>query len=203
MPNDTNPTSVVDTVLKLGGGALADTVLFRAALEAIRAASRERRLLVVPGGGQFADAVRQTDECVSLSNDAAHWMAILAMDQSAYLVADGLTGGVVVTSESEIAEALSIGQIPVLSPSAWLKETDPLPHSWDVTGDSIAAWVAGRLGAPHLILIKPPAAKLADVHELIDPYFQQALSEGVTWTIVPADRLGELTLALRRSKVPF
>ena len=196
MPNDTRSIAIVDTVLKLGGGALEDTVLFHAALEAIRAASRERRLLVVPGGGRFADAVRQTDERVSLSDDAAHWMAILAMDQSAHLVSDGLMGGVVVTSKSEIAEALSIDQIPVLAPAAWLQEVDPLPHSWDVTGDSIAAWVAGRVDASHLILVKPSGIEPSELSELLDPYFLQALPEGVAWTIVLADRLGELSLAL-------
>lgn len=203
MPNDTSPTSIVDTVLKLGGRSLADTHLLGAAQEAIGDAASDRRLLVVPGGGPFADVVRQTDQRVSLSDDAAHWMAILAMDQSAHLVAQGLDRGVVVASRREIGDALGIGQIPVLAPSGWLQEVDPLPHSWDVTGDSIAAWVAGRVGASSLILVKPPAAKLADVNELVDPYFQQTLPEGVRWTVVPADQVGELSLALRKSKVPF
>ena len=197
MPNDTSPTSIVDTVLKIGGSVLADTVLLGAAGEAIRVAAADRRLLVVPGGGPFADAVRETDERVSLSDDASHWMAILAMDQSAYLVADGLADGVVVRSRSEIADALGAGQIPVLAPTAWLQEVNPLPHSWDVTGDSIAAWVAGCVGASHLILVKPPTAKPADENGLVDPYFQRALPEGVKWTVVPADQVGELSLALR------
>ena len=46
--------------------------------------------------------------------------------------------------------ALSAGHVPVLAPSRWLREADPLPHAWTVTSDSIAAWVAGasRRAAP-------------------------------------------------------
>ena len=42
------------------------------------------------------------------------------------------------------------GRVPVLAPSAWLRAADPLPHSWDVTSDSIAAWIAGQAGALRL-----------------------------------------------------
>ena len=131
------------------------------------------------------------------------------MDQCAHLVAERLAGGVVVTSWREIAGVLGDGQIPVLAPSGWLQEADPLPHSWDVTGDSIAAWVAGRVGARHLVLVKPPGvgihssdrtgsrvldrpAQHAAVAGFVDAYFLRALPRGVTWTIVPADQMEAL-----------
>ena len=47
--------------------------------------------------------------------------------------------------------------MPVLLPSALLAERDPLPASWAVTPDSIAAWVAGAAGAGRLVLVKPVA----------------------------------------------
>ena len=43
----------------------------------------------------------------------------------------------------------------MLLPAALLAEHDPLPESWDVTSDSIAAWVAGAAGASRLVLLKP------------------------------------------------
>ena len=52
------------------------------------------------------------------------------------------------------ARRSSAGRVPVLAPSRWLREADPLPHSWDVTSDSIAAWVAGQAGASTLVLVK-------------------------------------------------
>jgi len=190
-------TALVDTVVKLGGGVLAHLNHFDAALTAIAAAAGERRLLVVPGGGPFADVIREVDRRLGLSDDAAHWMAVLAMDQYAHVLAARLAGGVLITQPSEIVAARAAtpgGQIPVLAPSRWLGEADPLPHTWDVTSDSIAAWVAGRVGARHLVLIKPAGAAGVD---LVDAYFPRALPAHVRPAIVRADDAAALHSALR------
>jgi aspartokinase-like uncharacterized kinase len=73
----------------------------------------------------------------------------------------------------------------VLAPSRWLRDADPLPHSWDVTSDSIAAWIAGEIGARELVLVKPPHAS----GELVDPLFHRSLRAGVTASAVPIDQL--------------
>ena len=197
---DTGRTANVETVVKLGGGLLAYAEHFDALVSAIAAAARERRLLVVPGGGPFADAVREVDRRLRLSDDAAHWMAVLAMDQYAHLVAARLPGGVLVAEPREIAAALSAdldGQVPVLAPYRWLRETDPLPHAWTVTSDSVAAWVAGEVGARRVILVKPPGAADPGGNGLVDAYFARALPAHVTPVIVPADQLDALHSALR------
>ena len=197
MSSDANGATVIETVVKLGGGALAHVGHFEAVLAAIAAAAQDRRLLVVPGGGPFADAVREVDHRLRLSNDAAHWMAVLAMDQYAHLVAARLAGSVLVAEPRGIAAALgagAVGQIPVLAPYRWLRETDPLPHEWMVTSDSIAAWVAGMVCARRLVLVKPPGAA---GNELVDAYFSRALPAHITPVIVPADRLDALHSALR------
>jgi len=195
MPADPGGAAVVETVVKFGGGVLAHAAHFDAALAAIGAAARDCRLLVVPGGGPFADAVREVDRRVGLSDDAAHWMAVLAMDQYAHLVAARLAGSVLVTEPREIAAALDpAGKVPVLAPYRWLREADPLPHAWTVSSDSIAAWVAGAVGARRLVLIKPPGAS---GNELVDAYFTRALPDQVTSVVVPADHVDALESALR------
>jgi dihydroneopterin aldolase len=176
----------VDLVVKLGGGLLPHLGAFEAALAAIRKAARVRRLLIVPGGGPFADVVRDVHRQHRLSETAAHWMAVLGMDQYAHLIVSRLPGSVLVRSERGIADALSGSLMPVLAPSQWLRQADPLPHSWDVTSDSIAAWVAGQLGARRLILIKPPAASGGT---LVDPFFARALPPGVTAETIAGDAL--------------
>jgi 5-(aminomethyl)-3-furanmethanol phosphate kinase len=186
-------TLALDTVVKFGGGVLAHPQHFDAALAAIGAAARERRLLVVPGGGPFADTVRAVDRRFGLSSDTAHWMAVLAMDQYAHVVAARLAESVLVTERREIASALNAGRVPVLAPSRWLREADPLPHEWTVTSDSIAAWVAGEIGARHLVLVKPPGATGSEV---VDPYFHRALPANVTWVAVPTDQVDALHSAL-------
>jgi aspartokinase-like uncharacterized kinase len=186
---------LVDAVVNVGGALLAHPAHFGAVLAAIGAAAdRTRRLLVVPGGGPFADAVREMDRRLGLSNDAAHWMAVLAMDQNAHLIASRLAGGVLVADPAEIEAAPVNVTVPVLAPYRWLHEADPLPHSWDVTSDSIAAWVAGQVGAEQLVLVKPPGATEG---ELVDAYFTRALPAQVKPVIVPADQIDALESALR------
>ena len=113
---------VIETVVKLGGGVLANAECFDAVLAAIGAAARQQALLVVPGGGPFADAVRDVDRRFELSDDAAHWMAVLAMDQYAHLVDTRLGRARIVTERGEIGVALARGLVPVLAPSRWLRE---------------------------------------------------------------------------------
>lgn len=215
--SDADKTAVVDIVVKIGGGALAHGNHFDAALAAIGAAGMDRRLLVVPGGGPFGDTVREVDRRIHLSDDAAHWMALLAMDQYAHLVASRLAGSVLVTKRQEIAAALDapVRQVPVLAPYRWLREADPLPHGWTVTSDSISAWIAGRVGARRLVLVKPPGARLQLAHgtgtgatgfgesaqnaaasELVDAYFPRALPAQVRFVMVAADQVDALRLAL-------
>jgi probable H4MPT-linked C1 transfer pathway protein len=189
-----SPEPRVDVVVKLGGGLLAQTQCFSVVLAAIADAARERRLLIVPGGGPFADAVRAVDDRLRLSDDTAHWMAVLAMDQYAHLLAERLERGVLVTDLRDIEAAFGAGGVPVLAPSRVLRRIDPLPHSWDVTSDSIAAWVAGAVGARRIVLVKPAGAAGAD---LVDPYFSRALPEGVMSSSVPSDELDEFLESLR------
>jgi probable H4MPT-linked C1 transfer pathway protein len=176
--------SSVELVIKIGGGSLSTPVHLEAFLKALDS-TPSRRALIVPGGGPFADAVRDVDRRIGLNADAAHWMAIQAMDQVAELLVSRLSRAVLVHRQDELAAVLAAGRIPVLAPYRWLREVDPLPHSWDVTSDSIAAWIAGQLAAADLLLVKPAGASGPD---LVDAYFNRALQSGIRVTTVPIDR---------------
>jgi aspartokinase-like uncharacterized kinase len=99
-------------------------------------------VLIVPGGSIFADTVRK----VKASDEASHWMAILAMEQYGYYIADG--------NEAELVDDIEFEDegVYILLPYALLKNRDELPHTWDVTSDTIAAWVAHKLGARFIKL---------------------------------------------------
>jgi len=185
---------LVDVVVKIGGGVLAHSGFLDRVLATLTGAARQRRVLVVPGGGPFADAVRGVDRGGRLSDSAAHWMAILAMDQYAHLLADRIANAMLVTDRDGIADATTSGRAAVLAPFQWLRGSDRLPHSWEVTSDSIAAWIAGELHAARLVLVKPPGAVGSD---LVDAYFPRALPASVAFEIVSAERVDRLALALR------
>lgn len=75
-------------VLKLGGSLIDSSQDLMRALVFL-ADDEDYSFLVVPGGGPFADLVREVFEKENLSQEAAHWMAVLAMEQYAYFLADG------------------------------------------------------------------------------------------------------------------
>ena len=174
----------LDLVVKVGGGLLGHPDHLDRVLTAIADAARTRHLVVVPGGGPFADAVRDVDGRLGIGDAAAHSMAILGMDQYAHLLASRTPSGVVVSDRDEITAAHRERRVPILAPSRWLAAADPLPHTWEVTSDSIAAWVAGELRAPHLILVKPPGAGGPD---LVDAHFERVRPAGMTCDYLPAD----------------
>jgi dihydroneopterin aldolase len=178
---------IAEVVVKVGGSLLSSAQHLDPVLAAIAAAARGRRITVVPGGGLFADAVREACRRVRVSDEASHWMAVLAMDQFAHLLAERLERGALVESPDGVQEALDAGAVPVLAPFRWLRRADPLPHTWDVTSDSIAAWVAGQLGARQLALIKPPGSE----GDVVDLHFHRALPRGLTVVTIPADQIGK------------
>jgi aspartokinase-like uncharacterized kinase len=127
-------------VLKLGGSLMAHA---KALMHALHALSREGYgFLVVPGGGPMADLVRDIFDKHNISQEAAHWMAILAMEQNAYFLADGT--GAQLTEEIGRREGLSV----LLPYRPLLRDDIGLVHTWEYTSDSVAALVALRLDAP-------------------------------------------------------
>ncbi len=101
--------------------------------------------LVVPGGGPMADLVRTIYSRDDLSQEAAHWMAILAMEQYAYFLADG--SGASLTRE--ISRSKSDCSVQILLPyQALCRDDNGLGHNWDYTSDSVAILLAAQLSAP-------------------------------------------------------
>ena len=144
------------TVVKVGGGLAreAGDSALRTLCRAIGDAGARHPLLVVPGGAAFADAVREHDSRFALREATSHRMAILAMDQFGWLLSDLIPGGVPCADVPAARAATARGHTPILLPVALLA-SDPLPASWEVTSDSIAAWVAGAGHAARLVLVKP------------------------------------------------
>ena len=157
--------SSVAMVVRLGGSH-AFSPLLRPWLAAIGAAAG--RVVLVPGGGPFADVVRSAQTAMGFDDLAAHRMALLAMAQYGFALA-GLGGPFVPADTMEaVREALADRRVPVWSPWPMLRDAPDVPASWDVTSDSLALWLARAIGAPYLLVIKhvetPPAAT---VHSLV------------------------------------
>jgi 5-(aminomethyl)-3-furanmethanol phosphate kinase len=175
-------------VIKVGGGLIAIPGALDRVCQEVSAASARHSIIVVPGGGPFADAVRAFDRAFPLSPAAAHWMALLAMDQYAHVLVDRIRGAVLVDEPGSLLGCLNAGTVAVLAPSRWLRSADVLPRTWEVTSDSIAAFVAGAMDAARLILVKPAG----NLNEPVDSHFTSALPYGMPWSLLPCERLEEL-----------
>lgn len=176
-------------VVKVGGGLSNIPGALESVAAALASAGRRRRLVVVPGGGPFADGVRRFADVVPVSDDAAHWMAMLGMEQYAHVLAERIPAPLV-EEPGAISAALGSAGVAVLAPYRWMRAADVLPHSWHATSDSVAAFVAGALDAERLILVKP--VDQAPGQRLTDPCFESVRPAGLRSEIVGWRRAGEV-----------
>src|SRR5262245_32796536 len=163
------------TVIKLGG-SFAFSASLRDWIAAI--AGCAGRVVIVPGGGPFADAVRDAQAQMDFDDRTAHRMALLAMEQYGCAIKSRHEALSLADSLDSIHRSLADGKVPVWLPSQMVLSATDIPPSWDVTSDSLAAWFAGKIGAARLLLVKqvqPPhgtahAAALAD-RDIVDRAF--------------------------------
>jgi aspartokinase-like uncharacterized kinase len=193
-------------VVKLGG-SLAESGRLASIMQIVGGARRP--CVVVPGGGVFADAVREAQKRIGFSDAAAHRMALLAMHQTAYMLqaleprlrfAETLAG---------IRRTLAERQMPVWLPLR-LAENDPfIPTDWSITSDGLAARLAERLGRAHVVLVK--ACRVARSSSLaalgragiVDPTFVAVVERScLDWSVLGAGDERELAGLLRLKPKP-
>lgn len=146
-------------IIKIGGHLLeADRATVLKLIHTLARVSRIEPLTIITGGGIYADCIRALDRRYSIGPAASHWTAILATHLSAYRLASMRPG--LFALSNQITSSVQT-KIPLLLPLDLVRRSN-LPHTWDVTSDSIAAFVARR-SRSHLLLLKT-------VDGVIDPF---------------------------------
>jgi aspartokinase-like uncharacterized kinase len=161
----------------------------------------KRPLFLIPGGGPFADLVRH----VRADNDTAHWMAISAMEQYGWFIASfGISTTDIIASPHTTT---------VFLPYRYLRLNDDLPHSWDVTSDTIAALLADTLHLDLLLLksvdgifingILQEQVKAPVESDVIDPFFIPfVIKKSVKATIINGSQPDRVEKYLKGELVP-
>ncbi|MHA1144787.1 MAG: amino acid kinase family protein [Candidatus Helarchaeota archaeon] len=142
----------MDAVIKIGGSLISEPDILRPLLNEITSLIHDFTLLLIPGGGALADQVRLLDRQYELSSQAAHHMALLAEDINAFLIQDLMENAIVIDRLDD--ESINSDVPIILQPAREVMTSKILPSSWDVTSDSVAAWIAKKVKANHLILVK-------------------------------------------------
>jgi len=155
-------------VIKLGGSLLADPEALSLCLNTIEYNAKET-VVIVPGGGVFADQVRIAQKQWLFNDEIAHEMAILAMQQVALLLLSLKPNFLLANQLSSIDNSVPV---VIWSPDIKLLNLSKVEASWEVTSDSLAAWLATHIKADELILIK--AAKIPS-----GVTFQQIQKQGI------------------------
>ncbi|HEV8646815.1 MAG TPA: aspartate kinase [Burkholderiales bacterium] len=139
-------------VVKLGG-SLANSEELPRWLEVIATAGAGK-VVLVPGGGPWADEVREAQRREGFDDRVAHRRALRAMEQYGRVLAAMRPEFVAVDSIAAICEVLKKNQVPIWMPYEIVVADSSIPESWDVTSDSLAARLARKLNASVLLLVK-------------------------------------------------
>jgi 5-(aminomethyl)-3-furanmethanol phosphate kinase len=188
-------------VVKLGGSLNTHPIL--PAWLDLLAECGGGRVILVGGGGSFANEVRRAQAHWRIGDLSAHNMAVLAMAQSAYLM-HGLNPALQLTrSKADIRRVLHKGRTALWLPFELQREQPDAQTNWEASSDSIALDLARRMNAERLVVVKScaidPKASLAELGTsgIVDARFAP-LSEGAAFPIdiVHHDRLGHMRALL-------
>ena len=192
-------------VVKLGGSLAGDRALAQWLKALVR--SRSARFAVVPGGGPFADVVRESQRAWRFSDEVAHAMAVGAMEQFGRVL-NGIEPALMACSTgAQIRASWDRGRVALWLPRRLMRNDNQLARSWNVTSDTIAAWLARSLRADGLLLVKscPLPERIDDAAALaaagiVDPALPGLLaSSALAFRIAQrrqSDRLDRIVTAL-------
>jgi aspartokinase-like uncharacterized kinase len=141
------------TVIKIGGSLALHPEKLKVLCSKLSAESKKHNILVIPGGGEFADVVRIVDKRFSLSDSVSHQMAILGMDQYGFLLSNLIEDSQKVSQPEDVQGVFDLHKLPVFLPSNFMLKNSPLENSWDVTSDSIAVFIANQLHVKKVVLV--------------------------------------------------
>jgi len=163
---------LIITVVKLGGSLMCSSEL-RDWLDTLQSLATRTNIVIVPGGGEFADKVREIQVSLAFNDQVAHRMALLAMSQYGYLLT-GMSQNLRVVEDIETLLSNLGRGLPLLwLPTALLKDDTGIPASWDFTSDSIALWLATKLAAKSLVLVKAKA--LTQTESTLEDYIENGV----------------------------
>ncbi len=144
-----------EAVFKIGGKILENSNNIKSTFSQLIQLYEEKilqKIIIIPGGGAFANFVRSLDDALQIGDDLAHWSAIYSMNYNGIMLNRKYPDLESIEKLKTFQDAKQM--FCVFLPYSFLREDDTLPHNWDVTSDSIALYVANKLKLSQCFLIK-------------------------------------------------
>ena len=135
------------------GGSLYDSPYLVEWLNVIDQYS-STKIVIIPGGGPFANQVRRADEKYHLSPIHSHNMAVMAMQQYGTILASLCPNMKPANALNKIHEVWGNSKVAIWEPYRMVSEECELDKTWDVTSDSLSVWLSSKLNLKKLLLIK-------------------------------------------------
>ncbi|MDR2830837.1 MAG: delta 1-pyrroline-5-carboxylate synthetase [Methanobrevibacter sp.] len=135
----------MEWVVKIGGSLFPEQAI------KVAKAIEGTDSLIITGGGEFANLIREYDKKIRFSNDVTHQTAISTMNITSKLLNDKLNFTKIVDNFDDAKKVSENGEIPILICSKILNEKNQLEHSWKVSSDSISAYISHLLKSKLLI----------------------------------------------------
>ena len=118
--------------------------------------------LLIVGGGELADSIRQLDQQYGLAEESAHWLSIRAMNVNGFVLSRLVPGATWMSGLRDWQRDQERDQPRwrFIAAEYFLRREEPalpgvrLPIGWHVTSDSIAARLAEVCQAQELVLLK-------------------------------------------------
>jgi aspartokinase-like uncharacterized kinase len=174
------------------GGSLAETGRMASVLATI--VSAKIPVIIVPGGGPFADAIRALQPTMGYDDGTAHRLAMLAMRQMAEFMSAQQERLRIVETLEEMSVAFRQSQVPVWAPLRMISVDESIAANWDATSDSLAARLAELLDARLLLLKSVDVDKTESINTLaersvVDSVLPSIVARGcLSWSIFgPSD----------------
>ncbi|QID16641.1 aspartate kinase [Nitrogeniibacter mangrovi] len=154
-------------VIKIGG-QLADDPVLTDWLDEI-ADLGGGRVVLVPGGGDFARQAWRMRDTWQVDTLTMHNIAVLGMGQFAFMLQALRPEFSLCALDEDILDTLHAGRIAIWMPLAHLRHAAQMPPGSHASSDGLALWLAERLNAEKLVLVKssplPPHADWAALVE--------------------------------------
>ncbi len=133
-------------IIKIGGSWIKNSNLEK--LIKLLVNLENQKFVIIPGGGIFADSVRESSKINNIPDNVSHFMALKSTEIFGYMIKS-------FERKIHITESIdNFKEKNLWLPSKILKNEKNFKKDWESTSDSVATWLYSKISSRGLIFVK-------------------------------------------------